>query len=356
MNSENTTSPSTSVLPEGVGGPKPKFAVRFGPNAGITAVLLVIFAILALTTPTFRQLDSFQNLAQQVSIYSIIGVGMTFVIITAGIDLSVGSVQGLVGVITAGILMSPSVVAKFGAGAMVLAVIGGMGAGLAAGLFNGLAITRLRMQPFIVTLATMWAFRGLAEVMTNGSPIGTVPPNYAMAAERNSILQNKFTMIGMGYVGPVPISAFIALLIILVAHIVLSRSTFGRHVYVVGANREAARLAGINVERTLLLVYTISGLLSALAAIILMSKLVSGQPTAGQGYELFAIAAVVVGGVSLFGGTGNVVGSAIGALIIGTINMGLDLNGISAFWQQIVTGGLILFAVLIDDLVRRRKG
>ncbi len=326
-----------------------------GPNTGITIVLLVILVGLAITTPTFRQLDSFQNLAQQVSIYSIIGVGMTFVIITAGIDLSVGSIQGLVGVITAGILMSPSVVQRFGSGAMVLAVVGGIGAGLAAGLFNGLAITKLRMQPFIVTLATMWAFRGFAEVLTNGSPIGTVPPDHPLAAVRNNILQNQFTMIGMGYIGPIPISAFIALLIIVAAHIVLSRSLFGRHVYVVGANREAARLAGINVERTLLWVYTISGLLSALAAIILMSKLVSGQPTAGQGYELYAIAAVVVGGVSLFGGTGNIIGSAIGALIIATINMGLDLHGISAFWQQIVTGGLILFAVLIDETVRRRK-
>lgn len=351
----HSTSPESTVQPE-LRDKTNSRSIKIGPNAGIFAVFIILFVLLWVTTPTFRQVEALQNLAEQVSMNAIIAVGMTFVIITAGIDLSVGSIQGLVGVVTALTLMDPTVVAKFGSGAMVLAVLAGFFTGAAVGLLNGVAISKLRMQPFIVTLATMWAIRGFADVITNGSPIGTLSPGQPMAAARNALLQNKFTAIGMGYIGPIPLSALVALIVVFVAHIILSRTVFGRQVYAIGGNREAARLSGINVNKTLLLVYILSGTLAGVAAIILMSRLVSGQPTAGQGYELYAIAAVVVGGTSLFGGVGNVVGSAIGALIMGLIGMGLDLHSISSFWQEIVTGSIILIAVYADEVLRRRRG
>jgi len=170
-------------------------------------------------------------------------------------------------------------------------------------------------------------------------------------------MQTKVTVLGMGYVGnAIPVSAVIAIVVIVLGHILLSRTLFGRHVYALGGNPEAARLSGINTQKVRLLVFTLSGALAGIAAVLQMSKLVSGQPTVGQGYELTAIAAVVVGGTSLFGGSGNVIGTVIGALIIQVISMGLDLHQISAFWQQIVTGAIILIAVLLDEGLRRRRG
>ena len=328
----------------------------FGVNPGVLIGFLVLLVGLFITTPNFRQVSTLQNLAQQVSLNTIIAVGMTFVIITAGIDLSVGSIQGLVGTVTAMALLSPAIVSRFGAGAIGWAILVGLLAGALIGFFNGIVISALKMQPFIVTLATMWAVRGLAEVITDGSPVGMVSPDAPMAAMRNNLLQNQFTFLGMGYAGPFPVSAVIAVVVVIAAHLLLSRTVFGRHVYAIGGNVEAARLSGVNVDRVKLLVYTLSGVLAGISAILLMSKLVSGQPTAGQSMELFAIAAVVVGGTSLFGGSGSVIGSVIGALIIGVINMGLDLHGISAFYQQIVTGAIILIAVLLDNILRRRAG
>lgn len=335
---------------------KPRRLDFFGVNPGVLFGFIFLLVFIFVTTPTFRQVVTLQNLAQQVSINGIIAVGMTFVIITAGIDLSVGSILGFVGVMTAMTLMAPKLVMQMGTGVMPLACLVGLLAGTAVGLLNGAAVAWLRMQPFIVTLATMWAVRGLAEVITDGTPIGTVDPDQALAAFRNNMLQTKFTFLGMGYMGPVPVAAVIMLVVVILGHILLTRTVFGRHVYALGGNAEAARLSGVNIAAVRISVYTISGALAGIAAILLMSELVSGQPTAGQGYELYAIAAVVVGGTSLFGGSGSVVGSAIGALIIGVIRMGLNLHGISDFWQQIVTGAIIFLAVLLDEVLRRRQG
>ncbi len=328
----------------------------FGVNPGVLAGFVGLVVLLFATTPNFRELSTIQSLAQQVAINSIIAVGMTFVIITAGIDLSVGSIQGLVGVVTALVLMNPGLVGRFGMSVIFLACVAGILAGLAVGLLNGLAVAWLRMQPFIVTLAMMWIVRGAAEVITDGAPIGVVDPSSPYGALRNHILQNKFTWIAMGYAGPIPIAALIALIVIVFGHILLRRTVFGRHVYALGGNAEAARLSGVDVSKVRIAVFTISGALAGLAAIILTSRLNSGQPTVGQGYELYAIAAVVVGGTSLFGGSGSVAGTAIGALIIGVINMGLDLHGISSFWQLMITGAIIFLAVLLDEVVRRRSG
>jgi ribose transport system permease protein len=278
------------------------------------------------------------------------------VIITAGIDLSVGSIIGFVGTLTALTLMGPPIVGRFGDGAMAIAIVVGLLAGALIGFLNGAAVAWLRMQPFIVTLATMWAVRGAAEVLTDGSPVGTVAADAPLAAARNSLIQAKFSFLGMGYVGPAPVSALIAIVVIILAHILLTKTVFGRHVFALGGNAEAARLSGVNVNKIRVLVFTISGGLAGLAAILMMSKLLSGQPTAGQGYELYAIAAVVVGGTSLFGGSGSILGTVVGALIIQVINMGLNLHDISSFWQQIVTGAIILIAVLLDEILRRRRG
>jgi ribose transport system permease protein len=338
---------------------QPRFGSRFsffGVNPGVLSGFVFLILLLLATTPAFRQLSTLQNLFQQVSINAIIAVGMTFVIITAGIDLSVGSILGLVGTLTAITLLAPKVVGSIGSSAMVLACIVGIAAGAVVGFLNGAAVAWLRMQPFIVTLATMWSVRGLALVITDGSPVGTVDTSQPMAEMRNNLLQHKFTILGMGYMGPVPISALIALVTVIIGHQLLTRTVFGRHVYALGGNAEAARLSGVNVQKVRVWVYTISGTLAGVAAILLMSEMVSGQPTAGQGFELYAIAAVVVGGTSLFGGSGSVVGSAIGALIIGVINMGLDLHHVSDFWQRIVTGAIIFIAVLLDEILRRRRG
>jgi len=328
----------------------------FGVNPGVLGGFIALILFLFATTPHFREVSTIQSLAQQVAINSIIAVGMTFVIITAGIDLSVGSIQGFVGVITALTLMNPAVVARLGINSIYLACLVGLFGGTLVGLLNGLAVAWLRMQPFIVTLAMMWIVRGVAEVITDGSPVGVVDPSSPLGAMRNSILQNKFTWIAMGYAGPIPIAALIAVVVIVLGHILLTRTVFGRHVYALGGNAEAARLSGVDVSKVRIAVYTISGALAGLAAIILMSRLNSGQPTVGQGYELYAIAAVVVGGTSLFGGSGSVAGTAIGALIIGVINMGLDLHGISSFWQLMITGTIIFLAVLLDEVLRRRSG
>lgn len=328
----------------------------FGVNPGVLIGFLVLVTFLFITTPTFRDAQTLQNLAQQVSINAIIATGMTFVIITAGIDLSVGSILAFAGTLTAMTLMSIGLVGSMGNKAMFFAVIVGLAAGAGVGLVNGMAVAWLRMQPFIVTLATMWAVRGIALVIADGSPIGTVSPDQPLAAARNDILQNQFTIIGMGKLGPIPVSALIAIVVVVGAHILLTRTVFGRHVYALGGNPEAARLSGVNVSKIRLSVFTISGMLAGLAAVILMSKLTSGQPSVGAGFELFAIAAVVVGGTSLFGGSGSVIGTFIGALIIQTISMGLDLRSISAFWQNIVTGAIILIAVLLDEVLRRRAG
>lgn len=328
----------------------------FGVNPGVLFGFVALLVFLLATTPTFRDVTTLRNLLQQVSINTILAVGMTFVIITAGIDLSVGSILGLVGTLTAMTLLAPKLVGSMGDSVMILACLVGAVSGALVGFLNGAAVAWLRMQPFIVTLATMWAVRGIALVLTDGSPIGTVDPDQPLAQARNNLLQHKFTMLGMGYAGNIPISALIALAAVVAGHLLLTRTVFGRHVFALGGNAEAARLSGVNVAKVRVSVFTISGTLAGVAAILLMSKLVSGQPTAGQGYELYAIAAVVVGGTSLFGGSGSVVGSAIGALIIGVINMGLDLHGISAFWQQIVTGAIIFIAVLLDEVLRRRQG
>ncbi|AOM81786.1 Ribose ABC transport system, permease protein RbsC [Salisediminibacterium beveridgei] len=298
--------------------------VALGPLIG----LLLIVVIITLLNPGFLSPNNLLNVLRQVSINALIAFGMTFVILTGGIDLSVGSTLALSGAVTA-TLMASGV-------DPVIAVLIGLIVGALLGAFNGVVIAKGKVAPFIATLATMTIFRGLTLMFTDGRPVSGLG---------DSVF---FDMMGKGYLFGIPVPALTMLGSFLVLYVILKKTTFGRRVYAVGGNEEAAVLSGINADRVKIYVYSLTGFLSALAGAILTSRLSSAQPTAGQMYELDAIAAVVLGGTSLTGGRGWIVGTLIGALIIGVLNNGLNLIGVSSFFQQVVKGSVILLAVLLD--------
>lgn len=297
---------------------------QLGPLIG----LVVIVIILGLLNDTFFTMSNIFNLLRQVSVNALIAFGMTLVILTAGIDLSVGSLLALGSALTAGLLASGT--------DPILAVFIGLFIGFALGAINGLIITKGKVAPFIATLATMTIFRGATLVFTDGKPITGLSDSFV------------FEMIGKGYVLGVPFPVIIMLVVFVILFFVLRSTVFGRQVYAIGGNEEASTLSGIKSDRVKIWVYSITGMLSVLAGIIITSRLNSAQPTAGMSYELDAIAAVVIGGTSLAGGRGRIVGTLIGALIIGVIDNGLNLLNVSSFYQQIVKGGVILLAVLMD--------
>ncbi|WP_439649461.1 ABC transporter permease subunit [Lentibacillus daqui] len=284
--------------------------------------------ILSILSDSFLTMNNILNLLRQISINALIAFGMTFVILTAGIDLSVGSLLALGSALTAGMLTS-------GMDPM-LAILIGLLIGLGLGAINGLIITKGKVAPFIATLATMTIFRGATLVFTNGKPVTGLSDSFS------------FQMIGKGYLLGIPFPVVIMLIIFLVLFFILRNTVFGRQVYAVGGNEEASTLSGIKADRVKIWVYALTGMLSVLAGIIMMSRLNSAQPTAGTSYELDAIAAVVIGGTSLMGGRGKILGTLIGALIIGVIDNGLNLLNVSSFYQQIVKGAVILLAVLLD--------
>lgn len=272
--------------------------------------------------------DNILNVMRQVSINALIAFGMTFVILTGGIDLSVGSILALSSAITASLL----------AGGMdpILAILIGLLAGAIMGAINGFIITKGKVAPFIATLATMTIYRGLTLVYSDGRPITGLSDNAL------------FEMMGKGYVSWIPVPVIYMMAAYFILYFILKKTTFGRRVYAIGGNEEATILSGIRVDRVKIWIYSITGFLSALAGIILASRLNSSQPTAGASYELDAIAAVVLGGTSLSGGRGWIFGTLIGALIIGVLNNGLNIMNVSSFYQQVVKGGVILLAVLLD--------
>lgn len=279
-------------------------------------------------SPNFLTIDNILNVLRQVSINGLIAFGMTFVILTGGIDLSVGSIFALSSALSAGMMV--------GGMDPILAVLCGVLLGAMMGTVNGLAITKGKVAPFIATLATMTVYRGLTLVYTEGKPITGLSDAVS------------FQMIGKGYFFGIPFPIIIMLVSFAILLVVLQNTTFGRGIYAIGGNEEASRLSGLKVDGIKIGVYTISGAMAALAGIILTSRLNSAQPTAGTSYELDAIAAVVLGGTSLAGGRGRIVGTLIGVLIIGVLNNGLNLLGVSSFYQQVVKGGVILLAVLLD--------
>ncbi len=305
----------------------------------LVALFLMIVAFSVLQED-FRTVDNFWTIMRQVSVNMCLSVGMTMVILTGGIDLSVGSVLALTGAVAAGLLRNgieiPGLNLFVGVtvpGAIVIAVF----VGCSLGLFSGLMITRFRIPPFVATLAMLTIARGLTELWTQGSNI--------------TGLGATFDFFGTGWLmGVIPMPVCICAAIVFVAAIVLSKTRFGRYIYAVGGNENAAKLSGLNVNRIKTLVYTISGGLAAIGGIIVTAKIDSASPTAGVAYELDSIAAVVIGGTSLDGGRGSVLGTVIGVLIIGVLNSGLTSMGVDPFWQKVIKGCVILLAVVIDKL------
>ncbi|WP_147803705.1 ABC transporter permease subunit [Alkalicoccus halolimnae] len=295
-----------------------------GPFIG----LFIIMAIITILNPGFLSPANLLNVLRQVSINALIAFGMTFVILTGGIDLSVGSTLALASAVSASLMASGL--------DPILAVMVGLLAGAVLGAFNGVFIAKGKVAPFIATLATMTIYRGLTLVLTDGRPVSGLGESAA------------FEMLGRGYFLGIPVPAITMMIAFAVLYLILKKTTFGRRVYAVGGNEEAAVLSGIKADRIKIYVYSLTGMLSALAGMILTSRLNSAQPTAGTMYELDAIAAVVLGGTSLTGGRGWIVGTLIGALIIGVLNNGLNLLGVSSFFQQVVKGSVILLAVLLD--------
>ncbi len=300
---------------------------------GIALAFLVLAAALALLTPRFLTAANLLNVLRQISVNALLAFGMTVVILGAGIDLSVGSVLALCGAVAAGLA-----VRGVPAG---LAMAAALALGALMGLFNGVFVAWARIAPFIVTLGGLTIFRGATLVYTDGRPITGLP--------------DAFDALGNGVALGIPVPVWVMLGFLGLTHFLLRFTALGRAVYAVGGNEEAARLSGIPVAATKLFAYAYAGLASALGALVLTGRLNSAQPTAGAGYELDAIAAVVVGGTSLFGGRGGVLGTFVGAAIIGVLNNGMNLLDVSAFYQQIVKGGVILGALLIDRMVSARK-
>jgi ribose transport system permease protein len=303
------------------------FSDVFGRDAGGIIVLLVLFGALTLMSDQFLTADNLANLARQVAIFGIIAIGQLLVILTAGIDLSVGSVLGLSGCVTAELL--------FRGVPIPLAILGGLAVAVVAGLINGALVAYANLPPFIVTLGMLGIARGVVLVFTNASTIQPLP--------------EAFSEIANGSLIGIPNLLWIFIAIVLITAFVLRRTVFGRYIYAIGSNPESARLAGVPVKRVLISVYAISGLLAGVGGVLFTSRLNAGIPTAGTGYELNAIAACVIGGASLFGAKGGAFGAAAGALIVATLNNGGNLLAINAFYLQIIIGLLILVAVLFDQ-------
>jgi len=294
------------------------------------------------TWPDFLKLSNMLNVANQTAIYAIIAIGMTMVIVTAGIDLSVGSLVALAAVFSAVVVRDWGGGKEAGAAMVMAGCVAGIGICALAGAFNGLMVTTFRIPPFIVTLAMMLMASGFAFRLAEGRSIPELP--------------KEFFWLGQGEVYGVPNPVLLMIVLYGLAHIVMSRMVFGRYVYAIGGNEEAARLSGVPVKRILLAVYTVSGALAGLGGIVLASQLNAGDPKFGLMYELEVIAAVVVGGTSLMGGQGRIFGTLIGAFIIAVIKNGMGLTNVDPFNQKIVLGALLLVAVLLDTLKRRGGG
>ncbi|HEY6505364.1 MAG TPA: ribose ABC transporter permease [Chitinophagaceae bacterium] len=315
-------------------------SVSYNKNIGrfqSVIALLILCITLSLLTDKFFTTANGLNVLRQVAVNICIATGMTLIVLTGGIDLSVGSVLALCGAITAGLLKNglqfPS--ADLFVGFTILgAVLAAIIAGALLGLFNGFAITSFKVPPFVATLAMLTIARGLTMLYTGGHPV--------------SNLGESFTYIGTGSLIGIPVPVWIAALVVMLAVFITRKTRLGRYIYAIGGNETAAKLSGIRINRVKLIVYSMGAALAALGGVIVTSRLDSAQPNAGISYELDAIAAVVIGGTSLNGGKGSVWGTVIGAIIIGVLNNGLVLLNVSPFWQQVVKGGVILLAVIVD--------
>lgn len=302
----------------------------FKENKGIIAVLIILFIVLSFISPVFLTTNNLITLLLQISINMFLALGMTYVIILGGIDLSVGAIVAMSGTITVGLMVN-------GEMPVAAAIVIGLGLGTLLGMINGFVISRFGLPPFIVTLATMYIGQGIAYIYSGGRSL--------------RITNEAFTKLGTTRLFDViPISIVYMIFFILLFSIVLMKTRFGTNIYAMGGNREAARLSGIPIKRVEILVYTITGFMSAFAGIILAARMYSGQPSVGQGYELDAIAACVLGGISMAGGKGRISGTVFGAIVIGVVSNGLNLMGVISFWQLLVMGLIIMIAVIIDSM------
>jgi ribose transport system permease protein len=291
-------------------------------------ILLLMIIVMSFASDVFLSGRNIMNVVRQISVNMILAVGMTFVIMTGGIDLSVGSILAVSGVVASSLLKNGSVDSILLV-TIIASIVGGL-----LGLVNGLSIAKLKVPPFISTLAMMQIARGIAYLLSNGRPIVDLP--------------KRFLVIGQEAFMGVPIMVIMMIVVVAIGYVLLQRTRFGRYVYYIGGNEEAARVSGVNVSRILILVYVLAGICAGFAGVILSSRINSGQPQAGLTYELYAIAAVVIGGTSLNGGIGSIGGTIIGAIIIGLIRNSMNLLNVSPFNQMVVLGVVILLAVILD--------
>lgn len=338
---------TTSPTVEGVGKTGKADILAIFSRFGAFIFFIVLCIIFAILEPAFIKPINIFNVLRQVSIYGLLAIGMTFVILTGGIDLSVGSLLALAGLVAAAVekggtgLLTGGAAGEAGGYGLPAAIAAAIVVGLLGGLLQGLGVSKLKVPPFIVTLGGLSAFRGAALLFSGGQPI--------------SAFRAEYSFWGQGLIGPVPVPVIIFLSFAVIAFIVLRYTKYGRRIYAVGGNKEAARLSGLNVDRLTMSVYVITGFFAGLSGFLLSSRLNSAEQTAGVGYELTVIAGVVIGGTSLFGGEGGIFGTVIGILLIGVLANGLTLLNVSSYWQQILIGLIIVFAVFFDQLVKRRR-
>jgi ribose/xylose/arabinose/galactoside ABC-type transport system permease subunit len=301
------------------------------------AVVLECIAFSVLS-PSFLTLNNFVNVTLQIAIYGILSVGMTIVMITGGIDLSVGSVVALAGVVAA--IVSKKAILPVDL-MVILAILAGLAVGIAIGALSGSLISRFLIPPFIVTLALMTICRGVVFIITGGFTEGELPAH--------------FGWLGRGHLWVIPVPVILMAVLFVAGHVLLRQTAIGRHIYAMGGNEEAARLSGIRIKRTKTLVYSLNGLLGGLAGVTLAARLGAGAPASGVGYELDVIAAVVVGGTSLSGGRGSLIGTLAGTVFIGVLNNGLNLANVDPYTQKVALGVVILAAVWLDQIQKRKK-
>jgi ribose transport system permease protein len=317
------------------GKPSARTKLNFTNLLGLSllAVLLAMFLILAVSTNTFATPNNISNLARQGAMFAILAVGQTFVIITAGIDLSVGSIAGFSSVIVSLLIQNGLPISV----AILITLLGGV----AIGAFHAFGIVRMGLPPFIITLATLTALQGAGLLITNGSTI--------------NITNDDFTSFSRGAFLGIPNLFWIVVAVAVPGYVYLHLSRFGRYLFAVGSNAEAARLSGVNVARVIYTAYILSALCAAIVGVMLASRTGTGNATQANGWELQAIAASVIGGTSLFGAVGTIWGPLLGAFILATIRNGANLLNVNSFWQYIITGGLIIVIVYLDQLRRRKS-
>lgn len=295
-------------------------------------VLLGMILVSAVISPSFRSINNFLNILNQNAIYGLMAIGISFVIVTGSMDLSVGSTAALSGMVAAMLFRDYGMAAGF---------IGGIAVGAVVGLINGVAIIKLKLAPFVVTMGTMYIARGITYIITNAHPVSGIPV--------------ALNVIGIGKIGPIPVAALIWFVLAVIMYCVMRYTVFGQYIYAIGGSENATWLSGVNVNKIRVISYVISGVFASLAGFIIIFRLMIATADAATSYEMTAIASCVIGGISLNGGRGSVIGSVIGTLVFGLILNMLQLLGISSFWQSTITGLVIIIVASIDSLSNSRK-